>query len=99
MHLQQWLCFRRNNIRVLPNEDLVFDIVDQPRDPEIMNHLDLLRGEFKLKDNRDGTTTLTGNSWYRLYVFPSWYYDIWTQNIVRNVHTRVMEHIKELSEQ
>ena len=80
------------------NKDLVFDITDQPRDPEIMNHLDLLRGEFVLHDNGNGTTTLTGNSWYRLYVFPTWYYDTWTQSIVRNVHLRVMEHIKGLSE-
>jgi len=82
-----------------PNKDLVFDIIDQPRDPEIMNHIDLLRGEFLLKDNGDGTTTLTGNSWYKLYVFPTWYYDIWAQSIVRNVHIRVMEHIKTISEQ
>ena len=81
-----------------PGHDLVFDITDQPRDPEIMNHLDLIRGEFVLKDNGNGTTTLTGNSWYKLYVFPAWYYDLWTQSIVRNVHVRVMEHIKELSE-
>jgi uncharacterized membrane protein YsdA (DUF1294 family)/uncharacterized protein YndB with AHSA1/START domain len=82
-----------------PGRDLVFDIINQPRDPEIMNHLDLLKGEFNLKDNGDGTTTLTGNSWYKLYVFPTWYYDLWAQNIVRNVHVRVMQHIKVLSEQ
>jgi uncharacterized protein YndB with AHSA1/START domain len=81
-----------------PGRNLVFDIIDQPRDPEIMNHLDLLQGQFLLKDNGDGTTTLTGNSWYKLYVFPSWYYDMWAQSIVRNVHIRVMEHIKEISE-
>ena len=82
-----------------PGKDLVFDIVNQPRDPEIMNHIDLLKGEFLLKDNGDGTTTLTGNSWYKLYVFPTWYYDIWAQSIVRNVHIRVMEHIKAISEE
>ncbi|TWI97097.1 hypothetical protein JN11_03557 [Mucilaginibacter frigoritolerans] len=78
--------------------DLTFDIVDQPRDPEIMNHIDILRGQFLLKDNGNGTTTLTGNSWYKLYVFPTWYYDIWAQSITRNVHLRVMEHIKQISE-
>ena len=81
-----------------PEHDLVFDIINQPHDPEIMQHLDLLKGEFVLKDNKDGTTTLIGNSWYRLYVFPAWYYDLWTQSIVRNVHLRVMEHIKQISE-
>jgi hypothetical protein len=82
-----------------PAKNLVFDITHQPRDPEIMNHLDLERGQFLLKDNGNGTTTLTGNSWYKLYVFPSWYYDLWAKSIVSNVHTRVMQHIKELSEQ
>ncbi|MEO6520852.1 MAG: hypothetical protein ABIN91_04180 [Mucilaginibacter sp.] len=80
------------------NKDLTFDIIDQPRDPEIMGHIDILRGQFLLTDNGNGTTTLTGNSWYKLYVFPVWYYDVWAQSITRNVHFRVMEHIKELSE-
>jgi len=80
------------------NKDLTFDITNQPLDPEIMGHIDILRGQFLLKDNHDGTTTLTGNSWYRLYVFPVWYYDIWAESVTRNVHLRVMEHIKELSE-
>lgn len=82
-----------------PGENLVFDITNQPRDPEIMGHIDLLRGQFLLKDNGDGTTTLTGNSWYRLYVFPTWYYDFWARSLVRHVHTRVMENIKKLSEE
>lgn len=81
------------------NQNLTFDVTSQPRDPEIMEHLDLQRGQFLLKDNGDNTTTLTGNSWYQLYVLPGWYYDTWAQSIVRNVHIRVMEHIKELSEQ
>ena len=81
-----------------PGNNLTFDVTHQPRDPEIMNHLDLVRGQFLLKDNGNGTTTLTGNSWYKLYVFPTWYYDIWAQSITQNVHLRVMAHIKELSE-
>jgi hypothetical protein len=80
------------------NQNLTFAITIQPRDPEIMGHLDLEQGQFLLKDNGDGTTTLIGNSWYKLYVFPTWYYDTWAQSIVRNVHLRVMAHIKELSE-
>lgn len=81
-----------------PHEELTFDIIEQPRDPEIMGHIDILRGQFILKDNGDGTTTLTGNSWYKLYVFPSWYFNLWSKSITRNVHLRVMDHIKILSE-
>ncbi len=81
-----------------PNEELTFDIIEQPRDPEIMGHIDILRGQFLLKDNGDGTTTLIGNSWYRLYVFPGWYFNLWSKSVTRNVHLRVMDHIKILSE-
>lgn len=80
------------------NKNLTFAVTNQPRDPEIMGHIDILQGQFLLKDNGNGTTTLVGNSWYKLYVFPTWYYDIWAQSITRNVHLRVMQHIKELSE-
>jgi len=80
------------------NKNLTFAITNQPRDPEIMGHIDIEQGQFLLKDNGNGTTTLVGNSWYKLYVFPVWYYDTWAQSITRNVHLRVMEHIKELSE-
>lgn len=80
------------------NHNLTFDIVNQPLDPEIMGHIDIKRGQFILKDNGNGTTTLIGNSWYKLHVFPVWYYDIWAESITRNVHLRVMEHIKILSE-
>lgn len=80
------------------NKNLIFDIIDQPKDPEIMGHIDIKRGEFILRDNGNGTTTLIGNSWYKLRVFPTWYYDLWAESITRNVHFRVMEHIKFLSE-
>lgn len=81
-----------------PNQELTFDITEQPRDPEIMGHIDIKRGQFILKDNGDGTTTLIGNSWYTLYVFPVVYFDSWAESITRNVHLRVMEHIKEQAE-
>jgi hypothetical protein len=91
--------FEEKMIVYKPNEELTFDIISQPHDPEIMGHIDILRGQFILKDNGDGTTTLIGNSWYKLYVFPGWYFNTWSKSITRNVHLRVMEHIKILSEE
>jgi hypothetical protein len=75
-----------------------FDIVTQPNDPEIIGHINIERGQFILKENADGTTTLIGNSWYTLKVYPVWYYDRWAIDITRNVHLRVMNHIKILAE-
>lgn len=78
---------------------LTFEVVEQPRDPELLGHLDLHRGKFELQPNEDGSTTLIGRSWYTLHVRPCWYFDWWTRDITRHVHLRVMEHIKRLSEE
>jgi hypothetical protein len=75
-----------------------FDIIKQPADPEIIGHINIERGKFSLHSNPNGSTTLTGISWYILKVYPAWYYNWWAEDITRNVHLRVMEHIKKLSE-
>ena len=83
----------------VPNEKLTFDVVEQPTDPEAYGHITLHRGQFVLRDNHDGTTTLTGSSWYTLHVRPRWYFDLWTRDMTRAVHLRVMNHVRRLSEQ
>jgi hypothetical protein len=83
----------------VPNEKLTFDIAEQPSDPEAYGHITLHRRQFVLRDNHDGTTTLTGSSWYTLHVRPRWYFDLWTRDMTRAVHLRVMNHVKRLSEQ
>ena len=81
-----------------PEKELTFTVIAQPKDPEISGHFVLHKGQFLLEDNGDGTTTVTGTSWYTLNVHPACYYDLWAQDIVRHVHLRVMRHIKTLSE-
>jgi hypothetical protein len=83
----------------VPNEKLTFDVAEQPTDPEAYGHITLHRGQFVLRDNVDGTTTLIGSSWYTLHVRPRWYFDLWTRDMSRAVHLRVMNHIRRLSEQ
>lgn len=83
----------------VPQEKLTFDVAEQPADPEAYGHITLHRGRFVLRDNRDGTTTLFGSSWYTLHVRPRWYFDIWTRDMTRAVHLRVMNHVRRLSEQ
>lgn len=92
------IAFDERIVEMEPARKLTFDITDQPKDPEIMGHLDLKRGRMILRDNHDGTTTLIGTSWYKLKVYPSAYYDLWTQSIMRAVHLRVMHHIQRLAE-
>jgi hypothetical protein len=81
-----------------PARLLTFEIVESPRDPELIGHLDARRGQFELRDNRDGTTMLIGRTWYSLHVRPAWYFDWWTHDIFREVHLRVMRNVKRLAE-
>ena len=82
----------------VPEEKLTFYIIEQPTHPEAYGHITLHRGRFLLRDNHDGTTTLIGSSWYTLHVRPLWYFDLWTSDMTRAVHLRVMQHVRRLAE-
>lgn len=82
----------------IPNEKLTFDIVEQPTHPEVYGHISLHRGQFVLRDNGNGTTTLVGSSWYTLHVRPIWYFDAWARDMTHAVHLRVMNHVRRLAE-
>jgi len=84
---------------IVPNEKLTFDIIEQPTHPEAYGHITLHRGRFELRDNKNGTTTLIGSSWYTLHVRPVWYFDLWTGDMTRAVHLRVMRHVRRLAEE
>jgi hypothetical protein len=83
----------------IPREKLTFDVVEQPTHPEAYGHITLHRGQFVLRDNGNGTTTLIGSSWYTLHVRPNWYFDLWTRDMTRAVHLRVMNHVRRLAEE
>ena len=82
----------------IPGKLYTFDITRQPEDPEIIGHIEIRRGQFILEENPDGSTRLIGKSWYQLMVYPAWYYDLWAEDITREVHLRVMKHIRTLAE-
>lgn len=90
--------FREKIVEYKKDSLFTFDILEQPNDPEIIGHINIQRGQFIMEQNQDGTITLTGNSWYSLKVFPSWYFNLWAEDITREVHLRVMKHIKTLAE-
>jgi hypothetical protein len=92
------IVIREKVAEFVPREKLTFDIVEQPTHPEAYGHITLHRGQFVLRDNHDGTTTLFGSSWYTLHVRPLWYFDIWTRDMTSAVHQRVMNHVRHLAE-
>lgn len=80
------------------NQLVTFEVTKQPKDPEIFDHVRIERGQMSLHGNGDGTTTLTGTTWYQLRAFPAWYYSQWANSMGRAVHLKVMHHIKQLAE-
>lgn len=90
--------FQEKIVAARTARELTFIVTKQPDHPELTGHFNLDRGRFELRDNGDGSTTLVGTTWYRLHVYPTQYFDLWAAAIIRNVHLRVFQQIKELSE-
>jgi hypothetical protein len=56
----------------------------------LVGYYECLRGRFTLKRLPDGTTELTGTSWYQHRLAPALYWNLWTDEIVHEVHGRVL---------
>lgn len=92
------IAFEERIVELRPNEVMTFEVTAQPDHPEVTGHFQFDRGQIRLTRNADGTTTLTARSWYRLFVRPAAYFDWWTADITRQVHFRVLNHMKALAE-
>jgi hypothetical protein len=93
-----------------PGRRLAFDVRSQP--PAMREwsfyaavhppHLDTLlrsrRGEFRLTRRPDGGTHLEGHTWYELTASPTLYWRVWSDAIIHRIHTRVLTHVRRLSE-
>ena len=56
------------------------------------------KGEFKLRQIDESTTLLEGNTWYYHKIRPAGYWRFWSDFIIHAIHTRVLKHIKIVSE-
>jgi hypothetical protein len=54
--------------------------------------------EFRLIPNPDGSTQLEGISFYRNSMWPAPYWRLWSDEVLHQVHLRVFNHVKALSE-
>lgn len=56
-------------------------------------------GQFTLTPLSEGRTLVVGTSWYQHGLWPAEYWRWWSDSVVHHVHTRVLEHIRKLSEE
>lgn len=67
--------------------------------PHLENYLVSDGGQFKLIELSGHRTRLQGTTWYRHHMWPANYWRLWSDFIIHRIHLRVLNHVKELSEQ
>jgi hypothetical protein len=73
-------------------------IYEKVNAPHIHGFFQSHQGQFKLIEQADGSTLLEGTTWYTHEIWPTWYWKLWSDNILHAIHGRVLEHIKEEAE-
>jgi uncharacterized membrane protein YhaH (DUF805 family) len=85
---------------------LAFDVTQQPHPmrelspyreldtPHLNGFFQSRHGQFLLTRLADGTTRLSGTTWYTQSLWPGSYWRVWSDYLVHKIHSRVLEHIK-----
>ena len=92
-----------------PPNLLGFAVTDQPppmrelspwpiNPPHLHGSLVCRRGEFRLEPLGSNQTRLIGTTWYELHMWPEWYWHLWSDYCIHQIHTRVLRHIANLAE-
>lgn len=87
---------------------LAFDVKEQPAPMTEMSpyehlhaaHLEYIRsqrGQFRLYE-KDGKTVVEGTTFYTHEIAPDIYWNLFSDEIIHQIHMRVLNHIKEVSE-
>jgi len=66
--------------------------------PHLRGYFVSHEGQFKLTPLPGNRTRLTGTTWYTDRVWPSAYWQIWSDYIIHHIHLRVLRHIQSESE-
>lgn len=89
-----------------PGHVLSFDVEAQPppmqewspyahiHPPHLDGYFRSIRGEFRLVELPNGRTRLEGSTWYELDLAPFGYWSLIADQIVHQIHLRVLRHVK-----
>jgi len=93
-----------------PGKRLAFDVRENPEPmrewspygsldtPHLHHYMTSLRGQFVLTALPGGRTRLAGTTWYQHHLWPAAYWALWSDAIVHEIHSRVLDHIKRVAE-
>lgn len=88
---------------------LAFDVAEQPEPMEEISFWDInaphlheyfvsKKGQFRIIRLPNGNTLLEGTTWYYHNIRPEFYWRIWSNYIIHQIHKRVLNHIKKNAE-
>jgi hypothetical protein len=88
---------------------LAFNVEEQPEplkelsfwnvnSPHLHDYFVSKKGQFRITDLGNGTVELEGTTWYYQNIKPGFYWNLWSNMIIHMIHSRVLTHIKEVSE-
>ena len=66
--------------------------------PHLEGYFKSYKGRFKLEKISDNQTLLEGTTWYKVDIYPEFYWKIWSDLIIHKIRDRVLNHIKSVSE-
>lgn len=89
---------------------LAFEVAEQPAPmkeisfwdvhaPHLHDYFVSKRGQFRITTLPNGNTLLEGTTWYYNRIRPDFYWKLWSNYIVHQIHHRVLTHIKKNAEQ
>ena len=76
--------------------ELTFGVTAQPA--RLQGSGNVTRGQFILQPQEDGSTLVTGTTWYEVSLFPGTYWNTWMYYFLHVTHMRALEHVRDLSE-
>jgi len=94
-----------------PPRRLAFDVVQQPpsmtewspyhdvKAPHLEGYMTSKGGEFRLEPLPGGRTRLVGTTHYTMAIYPELYWRGYAELLLHGIHTRVLRHIKRLTEE
>jgi len=99
--IEVWDEPHRLRFSVAAQPEPMVELTPYPRidTPHLHGYLQSQEGELRLTALPGGKTLLEGTTWYTDRIWPSQYWQVWSDLMIHHIHLRVLNHIKNLSEQ
>ena len=86
------------DVRYQPQPMKEVSFYDHVDTPHLDGYFRSVKGEFRLIPLGNGQTELVGRTWYEMDMHPGWYWQIYGRWFIHQIHLRVLNHIRNLSE-